>query len=335
MRKSGNIAVWPQGGVFSGPLVVVGGVYEVKGHKVDYTNHIITAESLTAPSSPFGTYSFPTYKHRSNPVFFPAAHPHAPKKKTGWSKMVILVSLNKKGKGSSKSAKVEYEIVTQVTVLLDASTPSVRKVTELASKQVNLDVILLESKCYLILENEGTSGEAFWKSTRKVLAANRTLYHKLPGQSSIIGKASIDLMAEDDSDSLNSERPPSHKQPSKDCDTSLISAGLEDITCEVSSMERLVHFMSNMPQAFQGVVCRASVTVPVVAECCGRIVECQHCVDSWLEHHATCSHCSSVMSHHFVLCGFEDVLRCLQLPMEEQKPCPVPAVPAPPALSSS
>ena len=321
VRKSGNIAVWPRGGLFSGPLVVVGGVYDVKGHKLDATQLAAAVESAVASSSPFGQHALATYnKRRTNTI-----------KK--WSKTVIIVSVKKRsGKLSKGHGKVEYDIVTQVTVLLDATTSTVRRVTELVGKQVEHDVVLLDSKCYPLLENESTSGEAFWKSTRKVLAANRRLYSRLTGHSRSLGKASIDLTAEDEeSDSSSSDLLPAGKRPCKDC-TSSVKAKLDDIARGVSSIERLVNFMTNMQQAFQCVVCRGSVTVPVVAECCGRIVGCQPCVESWLEHHARCPHCSSVMARHFVLRGFDDVLKCLRLTMEEQDSRPVPT---PPALSSS
>ena len=71
---------------------------------------------------------------------------------------------------------MEYVIVTQVTVSLNPSSSNVWKVTELVNKQVDLDVILLDSKCYPLLENESTSGETFWRSTRKVQAASRSIY---------------------------------------------------------------------------------------------------------------------------------------------------------------
>jgi len=48
-------------------------------------------------------------------------------------------------------------------------------------------------------------GEAFWKSTQKVLAANTGLYNKLTGQHTDLEKTSIDLTREDtaeESDSL-------------------------------------------------------------------------------------------------------------------------------------
>ena len=47
------------------------------------------------------------------------------------------------------------------------------------------------------LDNDSTHGEAFWKSTRKVLAANTGLYNKLTGQDTDLEKTSIDLTRED------------------------------------------------------------------------------------------------------------------------------------------
>ena len=41
-----------------------------------------------------------------------------------------------------------------------------------------MEVVLLDSKCYPLTENESTSSESFWKSSRKILAANKSLYNK-------------------------------------------------------------------------------------------------------------------------------------------------------------
>jgi len=74
--------------------------------------------------------------------------------------------------------------------------PPVREVTDLVSKQIGMDVILLDSKCYPLLENDSTSVESFWR----VPAANRAMYDKLTGQCTSLQNASVDL-TEEDSDS--------------------------------------------------------------------------------------------------------------------------------------
>jgi len=73
--------------------------------------------------------------------------------------------------------------------------------------------------CYPLLDNDSTHGEAFWKSTRKVLAANTGLY-KLTGQHTDLEKTRIDLTCEDtakESDSSGTTNPellePLRKQP--------------------------------------------------------------------------------------------------------------------------
>lgn len=51
--------------------------------------------------------------------------------------------------------------------------------------QVGFEVILLDSKCFPLLDNESTAGVEFWCTTRKNIAVSRTTYKKLasvPGQ---------------------------------------------------------------------------------------------------------------------------------------------------------
>ena len=75
--KSGNIVLWPRGGMFSGPLLAVGGVYEVKGQPLH-------PRPASDSPSPFGVYTVSPYYLRNGFVLmqypsqwmrFPAAFP--------------------------------------------------------------------------------------------------------------------------------------------------------------------------------------------------------------------------------------------------------------------
>ena len=83
-------------------------------------------------------------------------------------------------------------------------------------KNLSIEVVLLDSKCFPLLDNESTQGTGFWKSTLKVLAASRCSNIKLTGKSSP-EKATI-YLTEGDSDSSSGSsvsplRPPLPKRP--------------------------------------------------------------------------------------------------------------------------
>ena len=59
VKKSGNIAVWPWGGQFSGPLLVPGAVFDVKGHlfNAESPTPVAAASATSGSRSPFGAYT--------------------------------------------------------------------------------------------------------------------------------------------------------------------------------------------------------------------------------------------------------------------------------------
>ena len=58
-------------------------------------------------------------------------------------------------------------------VNLSPATCNVREVSKLVAKQVDFEVVLLDSNGYPLLD-DSTSGESFWKSTRIILTGVST-----------------------------------------------------------------------------------------------------------------------------------------------------------------
>ena len=125
VKKDGNIAVWPCGGTFSGPQVTVGAVYEVKGQSEPKP----TSESPLL-SSPFGAYVHPPYSGsmRPNSLVTPV-HPSL-KRKKGWTKTVVVVSLKKRW----LSGKRKFQSGVTHVSLYTSSPCTVRKVTDVSRK---------------------------------------------------------------------------------------------------------------------------------------------------------------------------------------------------------
>jgi len=60
-------------------------------------------------------------------------------------------------------------------------------------QQVGYDVILLDSKCFPVLDTDTTCSSEYWKGTRKILAASKTLYAKLKGSSANPERAQVEI----------------------------------------------------------------------------------------------------------------------------------------------
>ena len=65
---------------------------------------------------------------------------------------------------------------------------------ELVKHQVGFDVVLLDCKLFPLIENEAMSCPDFWKSTRKIIAASRSMYEKLVGVSAGEELSQMDIM---------------------------------------------------------------------------------------------------------------------------------------------
>lgn len=98
--------------------------------------------------------------------------------------MVSLSLINQNKPTTSKaSSHLDYKVVTQVVVNLEVGHCSPSAVAELVQQQVGFEVVLLDSKCFPVVDCESTTAAEFWKSNRRILAASKTLYTRLTGSS--------------------------------------------------------------------------------------------------------------------------------------------------------
>ncbi len=187
---------------------------------------------------------------------------------------------------SSKAGKFEYTIVTQLYVCLAPDQCNVNSVTDLVAKQVGFSVILLDSKCYPLPSSPATSGFDFWKGTRKVLAASKSLYSQLS----------------DDDVTEDTPQPKKQKQGE-----ALILKMLEILENRVSAP-------IEVRKALQCSICHGVASPPVVYSCCQRVVACTGCNRTWRRDNDRCPLCNtspSASTHFFELRGFDDVTRLL------------------------
>ena len=64
---------------------------------------------------------------------------------------------------------------------------------ELVHQQVGFEVVVLDSKCFPIIECESTTSMEFWKSNRRVLVASKALYKKLGGSSTSLSSTNDEI----------------------------------------------------------------------------------------------------------------------------------------------
>ena len=197
-----DTAVFPNKvtGRFNHAQLRSGSTYEVHGE-------IIENNSLSAPEPPSNGASNPANKHSqtcftsiaSGYSFTQAPSTSKPlplslKKKKVVRKTVSLVRLEK-----SSNGKVVQHTVTDVIIKLSSEDEcSVPFVTERIKEEVGFDIVLINTKCSKILDNDATRGIDFWKSSRKVLAVSSERCEKMFGKRKQYA-AAIDLTSDDSS----------------------------------------------------------------------------------------------------------------------------------------
>ena len=296
-----DVAVFPSetSGRFNHSAIDTSGIYIVNGEAVNVDTTPATSTSGVLSPSQFGAYTGPT-----SHIPPPRSSLSLRKKPTTFRKTIAVVSLSNSNKPSTSKAStqlLDYKIVTQVVVTLEAGHCSPLNVAELVRQQVGFEVILLDSKCFPVLESDTTMGIDFWKSNRKILAASQSLYKKLTGSSTSVKRANdqIDLTL---SDCENSGPKSKHKCLSSD--------KLDSILSIVKSIKERNDLAEKIGGFFECVICRDIVKKPQYSPCCHRVVACESCISRWFSDHSLCPHCSTPgqLSTYTEIRGIDEML---------------------------
>ena len=154
------------------------------------------------------------------------------------------------------------------------------------TQQVGFQAVLLDSKCYPLMSNEATSGIEFWKSTRKILAASKSLFESLTECNSDVSVISQALVQD-------CGGPPQKKRrvevPKPDLDESHRELNL--ILEKLSKIESQLGFLGELSHGLDCSICKSVALKPVVSPCCQRVIGCEVCVSRWMNSSTRCPLC--------------------------------------------
>ena len=298
------MAVFPKetSGRFNRALIDMSAIYNVHGDEMSSGD---TRSSPSQTPGAFGAYTGPTAPALLSPNTAAGVVSHKRKRST-FSKTLALVSLtapDPNKASTSKASHLDYKVVTQVVVSIEAGVCSPSSVAEKVRQQVSFEIVLLDSKCFPILENDATASIDFWKYNRKILAASKSLYTKLTGSSANPRRATSELHSDDDEKDNDSP-------PKRYC---LSERKLDKILQGVEAILKTNKVSSTFLNAFECVICKDTMQDPQFSPCCKRIVGCRECVARWLEESNTCPHCSSsnIVAGYVDVHGLEEVITSL------------------------
>ena len=288
IKEYENSVVFPNepSGKFNPSALCVGALYEVQGSEPKPST--TPANALT----PFGAYPYP----QSQTLQFQQNIPRKVNKKQ-IKKTILLANLSTRDvqkPSCSSASRLVHNVITQVIISLDPSACNLTQAAQSVKMQVGFEVILLDSKLFPLLDNESTSGVEFWRSTRKIIAASRTTYEKLAGvPDQELSRADEDIATT-----------PCKKIKSSECNEKI------DVIIEkLDFLNKNLTFVENVKKLFECVICKSTISSPMVSSCCQRIIGCKLCVTTWRESSSRCPLCSVVtpMSNAFELKGFDDM----------------------------
>lgn len=137
-------------------------------------------------------------------------------------------------------------------------------------------MILLNSKCFPVLDNEISRSSEFWKSTQKIMAASKSLYVKLKGSSTDPERAKVEVDLTHVTEGVPRAKGACSDQSEEK--RILILEQLDRLGARLERVEHFLDFIGHMTEAYKCVVCRSVTKKPVTSACCIRVVGCERCV---------------------------------------------------------
>ena len=110
----------------------------------------------------------------------------------------------------------------------------------------------------------------FWKSTRKTLATSKQNFLGKPPAACAL----VDLTTEP-----STHGPPAKKQKLPVTNEADHTEKLDQVMTKLNGMKALDSLLQLFLQFFQCVICKDTVTIPMLSPCCGCIAGCQCCVE--------------------------------------------------------
>ncbi len=140
------------------------------------------------------------------------------------------------------------------------------------------------------MNSEDTSGPVFWKSTRKILAASRSMYEKLGGsQQTLIGGSTLCNTAKTTlihlckgHAGLRGKREQQKRWQGCRKMAGLQGSYVDEVIRRLDNVDRRLDIFDDLKKAFECCICKPVCRKPIVAPCCRRVIGCDGCIKRWL-----------------------------------------------------
>ena len=319
IKEFENSVLFPSesSGKFNPSSLSSGSLYEVQGTEQVQDNSSLSLFSAR-PQSTYGTYPYPPPTQPPYQPSNPPPHPPLRSKRKTIKKTILIANLSPRDPNkpsSSRANRLVHTIVTQIIISLEAGECNVTRAAENVRKQIGFDVVLLDCKLFPLIDNDTTSGQEFWRSTRKIIAVSRVSYEK------IAGVAPGEELSQVDDDVVITEPPPKKVKETRECNISdcfeIVNKKLDSLCDKFSSFDGVVNAIKKI---FECVICQSVVNSPVISHCCQRIIGCSRCVATWRENSTRplCS-VSGRMGDTFQLKGFDDLTNIFRIEEGERE----------------